>query len=253
MAAIGRVLGLGLSVSAATAACGTASSGGATAQGDGGVDALAQEVILSTSGKHEIELDPSQVPDFAWQYDAEAPNPSPHGFMSGSGVGFLTCDFNSDCSQARVEISDFRVWLQESQGTWVLAQSGAMGGATEAESLQASTAMYPDLESNDAGTVQEVQVPSGKTYNFYVNARFQDPPGFNGNFVVAITARVVGSVTKLGYGLMAGVNWFQTTNNGAAYAGGGLGRYIVLSSAPTTVGYTNVDPQTLLADPPAQE
>jgi hypothetical protein len=129
-----------------------------------------------------------------------------------------------------------------------------MGGSIEAESLEASTAMDPKLEgSNDAGTVQELNVPNGKTYNFYVNARFQDPAGFNGNFVVAITARVAAGGPQVRYGLMAGINWFQSTINGAAYSGGGLGRYIVLSSTPTTVGYTNVDPEALLQDPPAQE
>jgi hypothetical protein len=258
MTVIGRALGVGLFALVSTASCGTAGSGGTTAPNpagawDGGVNALAQEVILSTSGNHEIKLDPTQVGGFSWQYAAESPNPSPAGYTSGSGVGFLTCDLSADCTGASVEISDFRVWLQGSKG-WVLAQAGAMAGNIESESLDGSTAMSPTIQNlDDAGTVQQVQVPNRKTYSFYIQTRFDDPAGFNGNFVVAITAQVVGGGTAARYGLMTGINWYQDTGGGAAFMGGGLGRYVLLSSTPTIAGYTNVDAEMLLKDPPAQQ
>jgi hypothetical protein len=243
-----RALAIGFSAIATTAACGTGSAGTSPSTPppgwDGAVDALAQEVILSTSGPHEILLDSS-----AAGMHAEAPPQAPTGYMSGTGVGFLTCNYGSDCSDAHVEISEFRVWLQGSTG-WALAQSGRVEGSVVPETLEGSGVDAGAVQG--AGTVQLVQIPNDHTYLFYANQRFQPKEDFNGNFVVAITARVVGGSATTRYGLMAGINFFSALAGGVPVVGG-LGRYIVLSSEPTTVGYTNVAPEALLSDPPAQQ
>jgi hypothetical protein len=247
-----------LTAAAALTGCGSSAPATSTGTGWKPVDALAQEVLLATTGMHQITLD-SSVSGFTWQYGAESPPTWQSKDMSGTGLGMATCDLNANGNlNVRVEVSDFRVWLRGAMG-WALVESGMVGGGLDNEALTTSMGTA-DVRAGPAGA-QQVKIPAHATYQFFPAGRFADPAGFTGDFVVAITARVVeddpaGNDDRAAarYGLLAGLSWYPTmTSPGSQPDGGGMGRYILLGPEPTTVGYTNVAPAALLADPPAEQ